>query len=94
MKNATIATSRTRADSKQHFIDYRPIESAWGDAEALRALRTTKARRAAATGTDPELIEMSAPQRPAPRSRRHLRTAHPIQRVASWLSGHRISAAV
>lgn len=51
MKNATIATSRTRASS-DHLLTYRPLHDEWGDANALRALRAlqtgTTGRRAEA----------------------------------------------
>ncbi|MFC7374829.1 hypothetical protein ACFQS2_09680 [Brachybacterium sp. GCM10030267] len=43
MKNATIATSRTRA-ADHEFIEYRPLPAAWGDLEALRSVRAAKAR--------------------------------------------------
>ena len=58
MKNATIATSRTRA-SADHVIAYRPLPEAWGDVESLRAVRARKAR-AAARGTDPSTLEIAA----------------------------------
>ena len=59
MKNATIATSRTRA-SADHVIAYRPLPDAWGDVESLRAVRARKAR-AAARGLDPSTLEIAAP---------------------------------
>ena len=46
MKNATIATSRTRASSDT-LLTYRPLQDEWGDADALRALR---AHRTGAAG--------------------------------------------
>lgn len=52
MRNATIATSRTRATTDDPLIDYRPLPSAWGDVKALRSLRWAKAR-AAHRGADP-----------------------------------------
>lgn len=45
MKNATIATSRTRATTDR-LIDYRPLPAAWGDRDALRAVRAARARAA------------------------------------------------
>ncbi len=58
MKNATIATSRTRA-SADHVIAYRPLPEAWGDVESLRAVRARRAR-AAAQGLDPSTLETPA----------------------------------
>lgn len=58
MKNATIATSRTRA-SADHVITYRPLPETWGDVDSLRAVRARKAR-AAARGTDPSTLEIPA----------------------------------
>lgn len=58
MRNATIATSRTRATSDQ-LIDYRPLPAAWGDVDALHELRNTKAR-AAEHGIDPSTLEIAA----------------------------------
>lgn len=57
MRNATIATSRTRATTDQ-LIDYRPLPAAWGDLEALQAQRAEKAR-AAARGLDPSTLEIA-----------------------------------
>lgn len=45
MKNATIATSRTRATDEQ-LIDYRPLPAEWGDLAALHAVRAERARGA------------------------------------------------
>ncbi|WP_263311217.1 hypothetical protein [Brachybacterium atlanticum] len=58
MKNATIATSRTRAAS-DHLIAYRPLPSAWGDVDALHAVRERRAL-AAAQGLDPSTLELPA----------------------------------
>lgn len=74
MKNATIATSRTRA-SADHVIAYRPLPEAWGDVESLRALRARKAR-AAARGTDPSTLEIAASHGSAARAAGHERTPH------------------
>lgn len=72
MRNATIATSRTRATT-EHLIDYRPLPAAWGDREALREVRTARAR-AAERGLDPSTLQITAssapPARPAASSRR------------------------
>ena len=66
MRNATIATSRTRATTDQ-LIDYRPLPAQWGDLEALQAQRAEKAR-AAARGPDPSTLEIAgaptSPRRP------------------------------
>lgn len=56
MKNATIATSRTRA-AADHLIDYRPLPAQWGDLEALRTLRAARSR-AAARGTDASTMQL------------------------------------
>lgn len=58
MRNATIATSRTRATSDQ-LIDYRPLPAQWGDLEALQAVRAEKAR-AAARGQDSSTLEIES----------------------------------
>ncbi|MEO2098321.1 MAG: hypothetical protein ABGX90_14405 [Brachybacterium sp.] len=58
MKNATIATSRTRATS-DHLIEYRPLPSVWGDVDALHAVRERRAL-AAAQGLDPSTLELPA----------------------------------
>jgi hypothetical protein len=63
MKNATIATSRTRADS-DHLISYRPLPSAWGDVETLHAVRAQRSR-AADRGLDPSTFEARAGRRAA-----------------------------
>ena len=47
MKNATIATSRTRASTRGR-ITYRPLPRAWGDVDGLHAVRERRARAAAA----------------------------------------------
>ena len=65
MKNATIATSRTRATS-DHLIAYRPLPSAWGDVDALHAVRERRSL-AASQGLDPSTLEFRAPSEPAPR---------------------------
>lgn len=57
MRDATIATSRTRADHRP-LIDYRPAPAAWGDVDALRRLRDAKAR-AEQQGEDPSLLRFS-----------------------------------
>ncbi|MGP9536478.1 hypothetical protein ACT3SP_00600 [Brachybacterium sp. AOP43-C2-M15] len=57
MRDATIATSRTRATADQ-LIDYRPLPAEWGDLEALQAQRAEKAR-AAARGLDPSTLEIA-----------------------------------
>lgn len=69
MRNATIATSRTRATTD--LIDYRPLPAAWGDVESLRAVRATKAR-AADRGLDPSTLEIAATDAASHRSRRPL----------------------
>lgn len=65
MRNATIATSRTRAATADHLIDYRPLPTAWGDLASLRQVRAAKARaakaRAAERGLDPSVLEIAAP---------------------------------
>lgn len=69
MRNATIATSRTRATTDR-LIDYRPLPAAWGDRESLRALRTAKAQ-AALCGEDPSTLQLpTASEHPAARPRR------------------------
>ena len=65
MKNATIATSRTRATS-DHLIAYRPLPSTWGDVDALHAVRERRSL-AASQGLDPSTLEFRAPSEPAPR---------------------------
>lgn len=70
MRNATIATSRTRATTDQ-LIDYRPLPAEWGDLEALHALRAEKSR-AAAHGLDASTLEIER----VPAERSH-RTARP-----------------
>jgi hypothetical protein len=72
MKNATIATSRTRA-SADHVITYRPLPETWGDVDSLRAVRARKAR-AAARGTDPSTLEISASHEAPVRVAEHERT--------------------
>ena len=87
MKNATIATSRTRATS-DHLIAYRPLPSAWGDVDALHAVRERRAL-AAAQGLDPSTLELPAllattpdsPDGSAAAPRRGL-----WSRLLSWLS--------
>lgn len=69
MRNATIATSRTRAATDQ-LIDYRPLPAEWGDLEALHALRAEKSR-AAAHGLDASTLEIE--RVPAERSHRTVR---------------------
>lgn len=56
MRNATISTSRTRA-SADHLIDYRPLPAAWGDLEALHAMRAAKGR-AADRGRDSSTLQL------------------------------------
>lgn len=58
MKNATIATSRTRATSARP-IEYRPLPRAWGDVDALHAVRERRAF-AATQGLDPSTLELPA----------------------------------
>ncbi|MGP9843821.1 hypothetical protein [Brachybacterium sp. 107] len=70
MRNATIATSRTRATA-DHLIDYRPLPAAWGDVEALHELRAAKAL-AAERGLDPSTLEIAASDGGPRRSRRPL----------------------
>lgn len=62
MRNATIATSRTRAASEKP-IAYRPLPAAWGDVEALHAVRAAKAR-AAEQGLDPSTLALEATTAP------------------------------
>lgn len=69
MRNATIATSRTRATTD--LIDYRPLPAAWGDVESLRAVRAAKAR-AADRGLDTSTLEVSAAYGVSRRRRRPL----------------------
>ncbi|HEX7352602.1 hypothetical protein [Brachybacterium sp.] len=59
MRNATIATSRTRATT-EHLIDYRPLPTAWGDRAALQEVRAAKAR-VAERGLDRSTLEIAAP---------------------------------
>ena len=67
MRNATIATSRTRATA-DHLINYRPLPATWGDLESLQEVRAAKSR-AAARGLDPSTLEITASsRRPAPLS--------------------------
>ncbi|WP_193103716.1 hypothetical protein [Brachybacterium sp. FME24] len=63
MKNATIATSRTRATSAD-LIEYRPLPETWGDVAALHALRAAKAG-AAERGLDPSTLEFATAPEPA-----------------------------
>ncbi|MDN5685348.1 MAG: hypothetical protein L0G94_01515 [Brachybacterium sp.] len=58
MKNATIATSRTRATT-ENLIDYRPLPAAWGDVEALHAVRAARTE-AAGSGHDASTVEIAA----------------------------------
>lgn len=58
MRDATIATSRTRASDTPDLIDYRPAPQEWGDTEALYRLRAAKAR-AAEQGLDPSVLEIA-----------------------------------
>ena len=78
MKNATIATSRTRATS-ENLIDYRPLPATWGDVEALHAVRAARAE-AAESGRDASTVEIAAASetpRPArDRSRRGRTSSH------------------
>ncbi len=53
MRNATIATSRTRAHRTP--IAYRPLPAAYGDVAALQEVRATR-RRAAEQGLDPSTV--------------------------------------
>ncbi|APX33355.1 hypothetical protein BH708_12230 [Brachybacterium sp. P6-10-X1] len=88
MKNATIATSRTRATTDD-LIDYRPLPAAWGDVEALHAVRAARAG-AAERGLDPTTVEITGtPETPRParessRRRRgaHRRRGHGLRRLA------------
>lgn len=66
MRNATISTSRTRASS-DHLIDYRPLPAAWGDLDALHAVRDARSR-AADRGQDPSTLQVPVPERPSGRS--------------------------
>lgn len=66
MRNATFTTSRTRATTEDHLIDYRPLPAAWGDVESLQQVRAAKAR-AATRGQDPSTLEVTAlPSQSAP----------------------------
>lgn len=58
MRDATIATSRTRATA-DHLIDYRPLPARWGDVEALHALRVRRSE-AAARGLDTNTLTLPA----------------------------------
>ena len=58
MRDATIATSRTRASDTPDLIDYRPAPQEWGDTEALYRLRAAKAR-AAEQELDPSVLEIA-----------------------------------
>lgn len=60
MRDATIATSRTRATT-DHLIDYRPLPAEWGDVEALHALRARRSA-AAARGLDTSTLQLPALQ--------------------------------
>lgn len=77
MKNATIATSRTRASSDT-LLTYRPLQDEWGDADALRALRahrTGAAGRRARSTVEPAAEPAPAPtRRPAPSGRHRSRS--------------------
>ena len=79
MRNATIATSRTRATTDQ-LIDYRPLPAEWGDLEALHALRAEKSR-AAAHGLDASTLEIE--RVPAERSHRTARPGRLRELLAS-----------
>lgn len=59
MRDATIATSRTRASYTPDLIDYRPVREEWGDIEALHRLRIAKVH-AAEQGLDPSVLEIAA----------------------------------
>lgn len=68
MRNATIATSRTRA-AAEGLIDYRPLRAAWGDREALRAVRAARSR-ATEHGRDPRTLQRpAAPENARSRAR-------------------------
>lgn len=80
MRDATIATSRTRASDTPDLIDYRPAPQEWGDTEALHRLRIAKVR-AAEQGLDPSVLEIVAD--PTAISRRPVhRSARPRTPVA------------
>ncbi|GAA1485141.1 hypothetical protein [Brachybacterium fresconis] len=83
MKNATIATSRTRATT-ENLIDYRPLSAAWGDVEALHAVRAARTE-AAANGHDASTVEIAAvseTSRPARDHSRRERTSSRRERGA------------
>lgn len=90
MKNSTIATSRTRA-TETPLIDYRPLPAAWGDVEALRAVRAARSH-AAQRGEDPSTLQVFLPQRPQQgheptrrsRTRREHRPLRPRFALASF----------
>ena len=77
MRDAAIATSRTRSDSRP-LLTYRPRPASWGDTEGLAALRRAKAE-AAARGADPSLagLEVLGELTAAPRRRGRRRTTWP-----------------
>lgn len=89
MKNSTIATSRTRATSDPLLI-YRPLREEWGDADALRTLRTQRSRTArpsvSARRTSPAAEIASAPSAPA---RRPARTGRHRFRTRAHAPAHR-----
>ena len=90
MRDATIATSRTRATTDTPPIAYRPLPDAWGDADALRELRAAKAEVAARTGADPTTLEMPAvPAESAPSSGRAARAALDSEHARSLAPGRR-----
>lgn len=62
MRNAAIATSRTRHDTTAddpRMIDYRPLPELWGDVESLRTIRAIRSR-AAARGIDPTILQIDS----------------------------------
>ena len=82
MKNATIATSRTRATTDD-LIDYRPLPAAWGDVEALHAVRAARAG-AAERGLDPTTVEIEV----VPEAPRNARSSSSRERGAHRRRGH------
>ena len=76
MRNATIATSRTRATADAPLIDYRPLPASFGDREGLRAVRAAKSR-AARRREDPSTLQLPAARDAAPVRRRAGRPRRP-----------------
>lgn len=92
MRNATISTSRTRADSRPP-ITYRPLDPSLGDVEHLRAVRAARAASfdpSTATVTiDLTRDEPGAPTSSTTRRHRTERSGGLLGRLFGTSGGHR-----